>query len=59
MIWLTWNMLPDIVPHTVGVVHPVPCQGTQEHCQGELVEVSDGLLDPEVISRVGVVVVLR
>ena len=55
---LTWNVLTDVVPDAVGVVHIVPSEGTEEDGEGELEEVLDGLLDPEVVGGVGVVVVV-
>ena len=59
MTSLTWDVLADIVPDAVSVVHILPSEGTQVDSQGELVQVLDGLLDPEVVRGVGVVVEVR
>ena len=54
---LTWNMLADIIPHTVSVEDFLPSEGTEVDGQRELVEVLDGLLDAHVVRGVVVVVV--
>ena len=56
---LTWYMLADIIPDTVGVEHFLPSKGTEVDGQGELVEVLDSLLDGHVVRGVVVVVMLR
>ena len=56
---LTWYMLADIIPDTVGVEDFLPSKGTEVDGQGELVEVLDSLLDGHVVRGVVVVVMLR
>ena len=52
-------MLPHIIPDTVGVVDLGTSKGTQEDCQGKLVEVPHGLLDTKVVSGVRVGILVR
>ena len=55
---LTWDMLADIIPDTVGVEDFLPSEGTEVDCQGELEEVLDSLLYGQVVSGVVIVVML-
>ena len=41
---LTWDMLADIIPDTVGVENFLPSKGTEVDGQGELVEVLNRLV---------------